>query len=292
MTSAEQRTILVTGATGRQGGAVARQLLQDGWQVRALTRRPQSGPARALAARGATVVKGDMNDPASLRPAFEGVYGVYSVQTPFPAGSEAEMRQGKNVGDVARATGVKHLVYGSGGIGKDTGVASWDSKLRIEEHLRTLHLPLTVLRPTAFMEIMNDKKFFPPVAAWHVMPKLMGSSRKLPWIAVDDLAAIAAKAFAQPETFAGRELNLASDETSIDECRAIHRAVFGKDPPRFRLPPWMFERLGFVGRDLSAMWRWCRSGAIDADLAGTRAILPGALTVEAWMQRGARLRGG
>src|SRR5687767_8990182 len=115
---ADSRAIVVTGATGHQGGAVARHLLRAGWRVRALTRDPTSGKARALAALGAEVAKGDMGDPASLRPVFAGAYGVYSVQNPMISGLEAEVRQGKNVADVASEVGVAHLVYGSAGTGE------------------------------------------------------------------------------------------------------------------------------------------------------------------------------
>lgn len=106
MTVSGQRAIVVTGATGLQGGAVARQLLEDGWHVRGLTRDADSKQAQALAALGAEVVQGDMGEAASLRPVFEGAYGVYSVQNPFIGGPEAEVRQGKNVADVADDVGV------------------------------------------------------------------------------------------------------------------------------------------------------------------------------------------
>jgi uncharacterized protein YbjT (DUF2867 family) len=199
MTSSGQKTIVVTGATGLQGGAVTRHLLKEGWQVRALTRKPDSTKARALAALGAEVVQADTGDPASLRPAFEGAYGVYSVQNPFIGGPEAEIRQGKNVADVAKESGVQHLVYGSAGIGrKGTGIPSWETKLQVEGHMKRLELPLTILRPMAFMELMTEKKFFPQVGTWHVMPKVMGRSRALPWLCADDLGAIVAKAFADP----------------------------------------------------------------------------------------------
>lgn len=284
--SSNQRTIVVTGATGRQGGAVTRHLLQDGWRVRALTRTPHSAPARALAALGADVVQGDMENPATLRPIFEGAYGVYSVQTPYLRGNEAEIRQGKNVADVATAAGVQHLVYGSAGLGeRGTGIPSWESKLEIEEHMRTLGLPVTILRPMAFMELMTDKNFFPAASTWHVMPTLMGSSRTVTWLCVDDLGAIAAKAFAQPDRFIGQDLKLVSDKQSIDESRAIYRAVMGKNPPRFPMPVWLFERFGFVGKDLSTMWRWLRTAIFDVDPETTRTIHPDALSVEAWLRK-------
>lgn len=282
--AAGRRIVVVTGATGLQGGAVAHHLLKEGWHVRALTRNTASPQAQALAALGAEVVQGHMEDPASLQPCFAGAYAVYSVQNPFIGGPEAEVMQGKNVADVAKASGVQHLVYGSAGTGrKGTGILAWETKLQIEEHMKALALPLTILRPMAFMELMTEKKFFPAVGTWHVMPRLMGLARPLPWICVDDLGAIVARAFAAPERFVGKELALASDVRSLSECRAIYREVMGKDPPRFPMPSWLFRRFGFVGRDLTTMWRWLRTGEVELDTAPTRAIYPDAHTVHTWL---------
>jgi uncharacterized protein YbjT (DUF2867 family) len=276
-------TIVVTGATGHQGGAVTRHLLRDGWRVRALTRDPSSAKARSLAALGAEVVQGDMGTRESLQPVFAGASGVYSVQNPMISGLEAEVQQGKNVADAANAAGIRHVVYGSAGLGTTgTGVGSWESKLEVEEHMRTLELPLTILRPKALMELMTDPVYYPAVSTWRLMPKLMGAARKLPWLAADDLGAIAAKAFADPETFIGRDLHLASDVQSIEECRALYGTVMGRTPRRFPMPIWLFER--FVGRDVTAMWRWLGSHDIDLDTGSTLAIHPGAMTVETWLQ--------
>jgi uncharacterized protein YbjT (DUF2867 family) len=168
---------------------------------------------------------------------------------------------------------------------KGTGVPAWESKLVIEEHMKSLGLPLTILRPMAFMELMTEKNFFPPVSTWHIMPKLMGGSRKLPWLCTDDLGFIVAKAFAEPDRFVGKELQLASDVHSLDECRTIYREVMGKNPPRFPLPVWLFERFGFVGKDLGIMWRWLRTASFDLDTETTRTIHPDALTVRAWLKK-------
>lgn len=284
----KDRIIVVTGATGLQGGAVTRHLLANGWHVRALTRNPQSAKAQALTALGAEVVQGDMAEPDSLLPIFEGAYGVYSVQNPVISGIEGEISQGKHVAEVAKQTGVQHLVYGSTATGvKGTGVPSWESKLVIEEYMKSLGLPLTILRPMAFMELMTAKHFFPPVSTWHVMPKLMGSLQKVGWICTDDIGFIVAKAFAEPDHFIGKVLPLASDVQSIDECRAIYRQVLGKNPSRFPMPVWMFERYGFVGKDLSTMWRWLQKASIDWDsaTATTRMIHPDALSVRSWLEK-------
>lgn len=286
MNAQNRRTIVVTGATGLQGSAVTRHLLQEGWHVRALTRNATGKQAQALKATGAAVVQGDMNDAASLRPIFAGAYGVYSVQNPFIGGPEAEVRQGKNVADVARESGVQHLVYGSAGTGtKDTGIPSWETKVQIEEHMKALELPLTILRPMAFMELMTHQKFFPAASTWHVMPALMGGSRPVGWLCTDDLGAIVAHAFAAPDRFIGKELALTSDVQSLEQCRALYREVMGRTPPRFPLPVWLFRRFGFVGTDLTAMWRWLRMATIDLDPTATHTIYPDALTVRAWLVR-------
>ena len=173
LATSERKTIVVTGATGLEGGAVARHLLEDG-HVRGLTRDMESKRARALKALGADVVQSDIGDVATLRPIFEEAFGIYRVQNPFIGGPEAEASQGKNIAEAAKEVGVRHLVYGSAGNGKEgTDVPSWETKLQTEDHIRALGLPLTVLRPMAFMELMTHKKFFPAVDAWHLKPKLM-----------------------------------------------------------------------------------------------------------------------
>jgi uncharacterized protein YbjT (DUF2867 family) len=276
--------VVVTGATGRQGGAVARHLLSDDWRVRVVTRRPDGPAARALAALGAEVVRADMMKKSELMPAFRDAYGVYSVQNFMLGGTDAEIMQGKNVADAARATGVQHIVYGSAGTGAtDTGIGSWNSKLTVAAYIRALGLPLTVLRPMAFMELMTDRDFFPPVSTWSLMPRLMGADRPVGWVCVDDLGAIAARAFAEPGRFVDAEVDLASDVQSIAECRQIWSDVFGRPPRRIPMPVWMFRR--FVGSDLLTMWRWLGAAQLDFDPTPTRRLLPTALTVREWLVR-------
>ncbi|XVV07644.1 NmrA/HSCARG family protein [Actinosynnema sp. CA-248983] len=274
--------VVVTGATGRQGGAVARYLLGEGRRVRALTRDPTKPAARRLADLGAEVVQGDMADADSLRPVFRGAHGVFSVQNFMTAGLDGEVHQGRAVGDVAAEMGVAHVVYGSAGTGQPgTGVGSWESKLRVQAHLEALGLPLTVLRPMAFMELMTDKAFYPPVSTWHVMPKLMGDERPVQWLSVLDLGAVAARVFAEPERFVGADLALASDVRTLAECRALWAETFGRRPRGFPMPVWLFEK--FVDEDLTTMWRWLREHPTDVDLARTYEIVPGARTVRQWL---------
>jgi uncharacterized protein YbjT (DUF2867 family) len=276
------RIVAVTGATGRQGRAVTTHLLSDGWRVRALTRRPQGKVAKRLAGLGAEVVGADMTDRESLLRAFRGASGVYSVQNGSVSGFEAEVVQGRNVGDAAREAGVSHVVYGSAGVGQSgTGIEAWESKLRVQAHLEALGLPLTVLRPTAFMELMTDPSFYPAVSVWRLMPMLTGADLPIAWLCLDDLGAIAAKAFADPDRFVGADLSLAADIRSNAECRQLWRAAMGREPRRFPMPVWLFKRV--ADKDLITMWRRLAAAKFPFSTATTREILPSARTVEEWL---------
>ena len=285
----DDHVIVVTGATGRQGGAVARHLLAEGWRVRGVTRSPDSAAAQELAKLGVEVVRADMADPDAMREACAGAHGVFSVQNPMISGEEGELAQGRNVVDAATDAGVSHLVYGSAGPGTPgTGVAAWDVKFAVAQYARSRGVPLTVLRPMAFMELMTDKDLYPSVAAWHLMPRLVGEERPLPWLSADDLGAIAARAFAEPASYVGADLPLAADVRTLSECRTIWRRVTGRRPRRFPMPVWLFER--FVGPDLTRMWRWLATHEVDVDLADTRAHHPDVATVEEFVRRRARPR--
>jgi uncharacterized protein YbjT (DUF2867 family) len=258
--------------------------LERGWAVRALTRKPQGRRAQALARLGAELVGADMTDASSLRRAFDGVDGVYSVQNGMVSGFDAEVAQGCNVADAAKAAGVKHLVCGSAGVGRaGTGVPSWEAKVRVEEHIRSLGLPFTILRPTAFMELMTDPSLYPAVGTWSVWPRLTGEHRPIAWIAVADVGAVAAIVFANRGDWLGRELPLAADVRSLAECRTLYRDALGRAPRAFPMPLWLFDR--FTRKDLTVMWRWLKVNEVDYDLAATRAILPTAMTVPEWLRR-------
>ena len=277
--------IVVCGATGRQGGAVARHLRADGWRVRGLTRNAGSDKARKLRDLGVEIVQADMGDRAAMDLALTGAAGLYSVQSFALAGPEGEVAQGKAVGDAAKAAGVRHVVYASSGTGSRTGVPSWDTKVEVAGHLRALGLPLTVLRPECFMEIMTDKEFYPQVTAWHIMPRLTGPTT-IPWLAVDDLGAIAARVFADPARYLGADIPLAGDVKTVEECRAIWREVHGKAPSRFPMPLWLFKRIaGPSGKDLPIMWTWLRTGDVPKDPDATRAIHPGVRSVRQWIEQ-------
>src|SRR4249920_287347 len=146
--------IVVTGATGHQGGATARELLAKGHKVRAMTRKPESPAAKELAKLGAEVVKGDLDDSASLERALAGAWGTYAVQNTWEAGVEREEQQGLRFADVARKAGIKHYVYASvASAHRHTGIPHFENKWRVEERVRSLGFPsYTIIRPVFFME--------------------------------------------------------------------------------------------------------------------------------------------
>ena len=283
MDSLKGKTFVITGATGRQGSAVVRHLLKEEACVKALTRNPNSKKAKQLTALGAELVTGDIANADALTTLFQGAAGIYSVQNPYTSSIAAEIQQGKNVADAARAAGVAHIVQGSAGIGKKTGIPSWDSKLEIQEYMNSIELPLTVLRPTALMELINDLGFHPMASTFHIMPKLMGADKKVPRLAVDDLGAIAAKVFADPHRYIGQDLKLTSDLRTINEVRALYQEVLGKKAPHFPMPVFVFRM--FTGDDLIIMWKYLRTANLNIDTDTTYAILHEAQTVRTWLTR-------
>jgi uncharacterized protein YbjT (DUF2867 family) len=130
---------------------------------------------------------------------------------------------------------------------------------------------------------MTEKRFYPQASVWHLMPKLMGESRPVGWLSVDDLAVIAEKAFADPDAFVGRDIPLASDVQTIGQCRELWRQAKGRAPRRFPMPVWLFER--FAGTDETTMWKWLRKNDVDLDTTPTLEIHPGACTVVQWLAR-------
>jgi uncharacterized protein YbjT (DUF2867 family) len=226
-----------------------------------------------------------MDQPESLQAAFAGAAGVFSVQNGIASGFDREVAQGRNVADAARAAEVRHLVYASAGPGRSgagTGVPSWEAKVPVEDHIGGLGVPYTILRPTAFMELMTDRSFYPAVGTWRIWPRLTGAGRPIPWMSIADVGTIAAAVFDDPERFDGRDLALAADLRTLDECRALYREAFDHDPRTFPMPQFLFDR--FTRGDPSALWRWLRTGEASADVDGTRAIFPPARTVREWLQ--------
>src|SRR5512135_2223463 len=221
--------ILVTGATGKQGGAVARHLLGAGYRIKAMARKPDSNKTGALKAAGAEIVYGDYDDAQSLVRALEGVTGVYAVQNTWEAGVEREEAQGKRFAELARKKGVTHYVYASvGSAHRNTGIPHFDNKWRIEQTVRGLKFPsYTILRPAFFMDNFASPSFLPGLLEGKLQIGLKRAT-KLQMIAADDIGRFGLLAFEQHEKMNGVELDIAGDEHTMPETAEILGRAMGR----------------------------------------------------------------
>ncbi|RKT84596.1 Uncharacterized conserved protein YbjT, contains NAD(P)-binding and DUF2867 domains [Saccharopolyspora antimicrobica] len=238
--------VLVTGATGRQGGAAARALLAAGVPVRALVRNPSADKAKAVEALGAELVPGDLHDRDSVRRAADGVRAVFSVQMPaFTADGpdfDGELVQGVNLIEAALAAGVPQFVHTSvSGAGQHTGTPGWadgrwamlehamSTKTALQERLRAAGFPRwTLLKPSFFMEnFLPATAFLFPRGIEGGLVSVVKPGTRLSLVAVDDIGAAAAAAIAEPERFDRAELELASDLLSMREIAEVLSRVLG-----------------------------------------------------------------
>jgi len=259
-----KESILVTGATGQQGGAIGRGLLARGYPVRAMTRKPDGEKARELAALGAEVVEGDLNDADSLRRALQGVWGVLAVQNTWEAGVEVEEEQGKRFAQLAKEAGVRHFVYQSvGSAHRSTGIPHFDNKARVEQTIHDLGFPsYTIIRPVFFMENLTGGWFkggiLEGTLAFGMKPET-----KLQVIAVEDIGRIGVRAFEQPEAMNGREIDIAGDELTGPEMAAIISEAAERKIDFFSVP---IEQVRQGSEDYALMLEWFDAVGYDADI--------------------------
>jgi uncharacterized protein YbjT (DUF2867 family) len=272
------KVILVTGATGRQGGAALRRLRERGFSVRALTRDPDQPQARALTGPGTEVVRGDLEDQASLTRALEGVDGIFSVQS-HAADGESEARQGINLADAAKRSRISHFVHSSAAAAdQDTGVPNFVTKLRIEEHIRGTGLRYTILRPVFFME--NWLAMRNSIETGSLALPFEPATR-LQMIAADDVGAFAALAFEHPGKWQGHTVDIAGDEFSMAELAAAFSRMTGRDVQYQQLDWGEFEQR--TGREATLLYRWLQNPAYRIDISTVRQEHPGLMGFERWL---------
>src|SRR4029453_9229123 len=284
---ANDRTILITGATGHQGGAVAQALHGRGFRLRGLTRNPESEQATALARHGVDVVKGDLDDEATLRRALAGAWGVFGGQTALETGVEREEAQGKRLATLAREAGVEHYVYTSvGSAHKRTGVPHFDNKGPIEETVRDLRFPShVILRPVFFMENL----LAPYSLQGNTLSSALGPGTKLQMIAVDDIGWFGARAFTDAAALNRREIDLAGDVRTMPEAAEILTEALGR-PIAFAQTP--IEQVRRYSEDMALMLEWFERVGYSADIAGLEREFGRALTkLPDWARRHARPNG-
>lgn len=234
--------VLVTGATGRQGGATARALLVQGIPVRVLVRNPDSDAAQALHTLGASLFKGDLNDPVSLRDACQGVRAVFSVQTPDmqDMDSDIERVHCQNLVEAAQAMHVPQFVHtsvsGSERVHPDK--PGWDdnwnanyyiSKTANEELVREAGFASwTILKPSFFMENLVRPSFMFANYVEDRLLTILNPDTSLSLIAVEDIGKVAAAALQNPERFNQQDIELAGDRLTLKEIAAILSEFLGK----------------------------------------------------------------
>ncbi|MBI3005732.1 MAG: NmrA family NAD(P)-binding protein [Ignavibacteriales bacterium] len=281
-TSDKERVILVTGATGQQGGAVARHLLKDGWKVRALVRDPNKEPAQTLTTDGAELVKGDLYHRPSIDAALKGVYGVFSVQNFWlpDVGYEGEIKQGILLADAAKAAGVKHFIYSSvGAAHRGMGQKHFESKWKIEQHIQKLGLPHTILRPVAFME--NYNRFRELISngvfqSWGLQP-----DKTMQLIAVEDIGAFVSILFDKPDEFPGKTIEFAGDELTETQIAQTLSKVIGRP---VKIQPAQMAEGQQPTPEQTAMLQFFNGKAYDADIAAIRTMYPGLRTFEQYLR--------
>ena len=263
--------VLVTGATGKQGGHLVRELLARGHSIRALTRKPESAGAAALAARGVTIVTGDFEDQGSLERAARGVDTVFAMSTPFESGATTETREGINVVRAASAVGVSHLVYASvAGADRATGIPHFDSKFEVEQAIRRSGVPFTIVAPVFFMENFLPDWMAAGIAKGSIAMALP-ATRRLQQIAVADIAQFNALVIERRGSFLGQRIDIASDEVTSATVAAAISAASGRRIEYAALP---IDAVRQQNEDLARMFEWFDRVGYDADVVGLRLLYP------------------
>lgn len=273
--------VLVTGATGTQGGGLARQLLAGGHHVRALTRKPASPAANALRELGAEVVAGNFDEPASLVAAARGMDTAFAMSTPFVSGTDAERTEALALIEALKTARVGRIVYSSvSDADRRTGIPHFESKVPAEEAVRATGAAWSIVAPVFFMENLTGPWSLPGLQSgtW-MMP--LPADRKLQMIATADLAKFTALVIEQPERFNGRRINLASDEASPSDIAATIARVAGRPLAYQGLSP---AAVRGQNADYAAMFEWFDRVGYSADIAGLKRDHPsiGWHTFESW----------
>jgi uncharacterized protein YbjT (DUF2867 family) len=264
----QKLTVVVTGSTGKQGGAVARGLLERGHKVRAVTRDPNSKQAKSLANAGATLVTASLEDIAAIEKALEGATSLFAMTTPS-GGTHAETKQGIAASDAAKAAGV-HLVFTSvGSANRQTGVPHFDSKYEVEKHITKIGVRGTILAPVAFMENLY---FIKEQLAKGTYASALSPTRALAQVAVADIGAVAVRVLEDADRFTGKRFDLAGDELSGNNAMAILSQVTGRPFSYYQVPLDVIRQR--MGEDAVKMYEWFERVGFAVDRAALRQEFP------------------
>src|SRR5690242_4484339 len=261
-------SVVVTGATGNQGGAVVKSLLERGHEVRAITRGTDSAKARELANAGVTLVRASLEDTAAVVKALEGATSLFAMTTPS-GGTDAETRQGIAAADAAKAAGV-HLVFTSvGSANRQTGIPHFDSKYEVERHIAKIGVRATILAPVSFMENLYFAK---QQLAKGIYAAALPPTRALAQVAVADIGAVAVRVLEDAGRFTGKRFDLASDELSGNDALAILSRVTGRPFAYYQVPLDVIRQR--MGEDAARMYEWFDRVGFAVDRAALHREFP------------------
>lgn len=277
----KQHVILVTGATGHQGGAVLRHVRQRGFGCRALSRDPDGEKTRGLVNEGVQVAGGSFDDEDSLRRALDGVYGAYSVQPTHPERMETEVEEGIRFAEAAVRAEVDHFVYSSvASADQHTGIPHFETKARIEERVRATGLSYTIVRPVFFMENWFWMK---QAIDSGVLPSPLKPATPLQMIAVDDIGGIVAASFEHRGHWHGRTVELAGDELTMTQIAEAFSRVSGREVKHQQIPWDEFEKRS--GHEYTVMYHWFEDVGYRVDIAELRREYPALTNFNRWLEQ-------
>ncbi|XP_078296253.1 nmrA-like family domain-containing protein 1 isoform X1 [Panthera onca] len=290
---ADKKLVVVFGATGAQGGSVARTLLEDGtFRVRVVTRDPRQRAARELRLQGAEVVRGDQDDEASMELALTGAHATFIVTNYWEnCSQEQEVKQGKLLADVAKRLGLRYVVYsGLENIRKLTAgrlaAGHFDGKGEVEEYFRDIGVPMTSVRLACYFE--NLLSYFLPQKApdgkSYLLSLPMGDV-PMDGISVTDLGPVVLSLLKMPEEYIGRNIGLSTCRHTAEEYAALLSKHTGKAVRSAKMTPEDYEKYDFPGaRDLANMFRFYALKP-DRDIELTLRLNPKAKTLDQWLEQ-------
>ena len=244
--------VFVTGITGKQGGAVARHLVEHNFSVTGLTRNRESSKAEFLKSQGIYLVQGNLNHPDTYKSHLENQDAIFFAQA--LQGKQNEIRQGKLFFDSIPGDSKAHIVYSSVlGSDQKTGIPHFESKYELEEYLKNGKFKFTILRPGSFYE----NHLFPRVAkdirkGKYISPLNLQTVQQM--IGVNDIGKIAVEVMRNSTAYEGKIISLATDEKSIEEVKDIFSKVMGQ-PMIYKKLPGIIARL-FMGKDVAKMFKF------------------------------------
>ncbi len=279
----DNKTIFVTGATGKQGGAVVKNLLRHGFNVKALTRNKDSSAAQLLKQKNVVFIQGNLDDTATYSHHLSEVDGVFCVLD-FTKGKQKEIRQGIDLANMAKENKVKHFLYSSV-IGADahTGIPHFESKFQIENHIKQIGLPYTIIRPASLFENL----LIPQVKSRLLKGKLVTPTHKnkvQQYISTDDIGKISTTILMNPENYIGQTINLAAEQLDGLQVAATFSKVWNK-PIGYQQLPGIITRLA-MGKDLYKMFSWINKNdaVFVKDLDAFKKEFPGLMSLEEWIR--------